>query len=157
MYGQEAGALNGKYGLSGNSYITAAEAAIYLDIPNLIFGFCHREPEHLRVYRQLAIAFRPFKRLVRSIVRCCGKTNSHDRQEVFKLAYETPNMTGVIMDDSFRSPGVGALTVQELQEVRRALRDGNRILDLWVLLYDYQLEQRDLIRNHLELCDVITF
>src|SRR5436309_1869635 len=80
LYGQEAGAQNGRYGLPGNSYITAAEAAHYLSVPNLIFGWCHpaRQPDSLPQYRQLAIPFRPFKRVVWSIVGCSGKTKSDD-------------------------------------------------------------------------------
>jgi hypothetical protein len=155
MYGQEAGAQNGHYGLPGKSYISEAEAAFYLSIPNLILGFCHRKPETLSQYRQLAVACRPFKRVVGSIVGCSGETDANDRDLVLQLASETPNITGVIMDDFFRHAGVGALTVEELRQVQQRLKGGNTKLDLWVVLYDKQLEEP--VSDYLALCDVITF
>src|SRR5579872_5468719 len=155
MYGQEAGAQNGHYGLPGNSYISEVEAAFYLSVPNLILGICHRKPESLSQYRQLAVACRPFKRVVGSIVDCSGETDANDRDLVLQLASETPNITGVIMDDFFRQAGIGALSVEELRQVQQRLNGGNKKLDLWVVLYDKQLEEP--VSDYLALCDVITF
>jgi len=41
--------------------------------------------------------------------------------------------------------------------VQRTLKSGTKSLDLWVVLYDRQLERFDLIKEHLALCDVVTF
>jgi hypothetical protein len=156
LYGQEANALYGKYNLPGESYITAAEAACYLSIPNLLFGFCHRTFPGLSVYRQLAIPFRPLARVLWSIVGCSGRTDSNDRDAVMQLASETPNITGIIMDDFFRKGGTAALTVEELRDVRRKLKDGIKKLDIWVVLYDRQVESA-VVKEYLPLCDGITF
>ena len=155
MYGQEPGSQNGHYGLPGNSYITEGEAAFYLSIPNLILDFCHRTPETLDQYRKLALACRPFKRVVGSIVGCSGQTDANDRDLVLHLASETQNMTGVIMDDFFNKDRVGALSVEELRRVQRRLRSGNKKLDLWLILYDNQLDPA--VNDYLALCDIITF
>jgi hypothetical protein len=156
MYGQEPGAQDGQYNLPGKSYITEAEATFYLSVPNLIFGFCtSKAPDSLAQDRQLAIPCRPFKQVVWSIVDC-DKTDKHNTDMVLQLAAETPNITGVMMDDFFDvKDRIGVLSVGELQELQQRLKGSKKKLDLWVVLYDRNLDLP--VRDHLALCDVITF
>jgi hypothetical protein len=75
---------------------------------------------------------------------------------VLQLATETPNITGVMMDD-FLTPKdrIGVLTVAELKELQSRLKIGVKNLDLWVVIYDHDLDRP--VRDHLALCNVITF
>lgn len=164
MYGQEPGQQNGQSNVPGKSYITEAEAAFYFSTPNLIFGNFAKAPDSLAGYRQLAIPCRPFKRVVWSIVDS-GDTDKQKRDLVLQLASETPNITGVIMDDFFArgygQPGyfstpkekIGVLSVEELQYLQRRLKSGKK-LDLWIVIYDHDLERP--VEDHLALCDVVT-
>jgi hypothetical protein len=164
MYGQEPGQQTGQYNLPGKSSMTEAEAAFYMSIPNLLFGNFAKGTDTLSQFRQLAIPCRPFKRVVWSIVDS-GSTDYHKRDLVLQLASETPNITGVIMDDffarGFGQPGyletpkdkIGVLSVEELQELQRRLKTGKKV-DLWVVIYDHDLDRQ--VQDHLRLCDVVT-
>ena len=76
-----------------------------------------------------------------------------------------PNMTGVMMDDFFRRAEdgqVGVLDAEQLQRIRGQLAAAGRLrgadaaaLDLWVVLYDHQLDMP--VHRHLAQCDVVTF
>ena len=63
------------------------------------------------------------------------------------------------MDDFFRGGAEGGdiavYTVDELKKVQENLTVSGRKLDLWVVLYDHQLEHP--VGEHLEQCDVVTF
>jgi hypothetical protein len=88
-----------------------------------------------------------------------GATADEERNHVFELAGRFPNITGVIMDDFFKKPGpdgeVGNLALEQLKDVRDRLTIDGRKLELWVVLYDGQLDMP--VTKHLELCDVVTF
>ena len=164
MYGQEPGQQNGQSNVPGKSYITEAEAAFYFSVPNLIFGNFAKAPDSLTQYEQLAIPCRPFKRVVWSIIDS-GNTDQLKRDLVLRLASETPNIMGVIMDDFFARgfglPGypttpkekIGLLSIEELQDLQRRLKGGKK-LDLWVVIYDHDLDRA--VEDHLALCDVVT-
>ena len=62
MWGHEAGSHDTGYNLPGPSRITPAEAALYLDVPNLLMVRYHDRPAP--PFDQLAIPFRAFKRVV---------------------------------------------------------------------------------------------
>jgi hypothetical protein len=154
LWGHEAGSHNGIYGLPGCSRMTPAEAAFYLGVPNLIMVRFHDRPAP--PFDQYALPFRPLKRVVWSIVGAAGKTDAGERQHVIDLATRNPNITGVMMDDFFTTdPDKPTLSVQELQQVRQQLSSGGRALNLWVVLYDHQLGFP--VRDHLALCDKVTF
>lgn len=61
------------------------------------------------------------------------------------------------MDDFFRrtQEDVGVLSVAELRSLRDRLSRADRPLDLWVVLYDHQLDLP--VGPHLALCDKVTF
>lgn len=164
MYGQEPGQQTGQYNLPGKSSITEVEAAFYMSVPNLIFGNFAKSSDSLSQFRQLAIPCRPLKRVVWSMVDS-GSTDQHKRDLVLQLASETPNVTGVILDDffarGFGEPGylstpqdrIGVLNLEELQALQRSLK-ANKKLDLWVVIYDHDLERQ--VQEHLRFCDVVS-
>jgi hypothetical protein len=133
--------------------MTPVEGAAYLDVPNLLFiRFSGMPP---LPFDQCAIAFRPLKRVVWSLVGAGGQSSDEERKHVLELAGRFPNIDGFIMDDFFHNDGVGSLSVEQLRELRRQLVVGGKRHDLFVVLYQQQLGLP--VREHLEFCDKITF
>ncbi len=157
IWGQEAGCHTAaEWGVPEPSRMTPAEGAFYMGIPNVIivgYGGKPAPPFH-----QYALPLHPMKNLVWSVVGAGGVTDATERAEVLKLADELPNMTGVMMDDFFHDEpgpkGYGALTLDELRDLRTQLTVDGRTLDLWVVLYDRQL--RLPLGDYLALCDKVT-
>lgn len=156
LWGHEAGSHDGQYGLPGSSRITPAEAAYYLGIPNLIMVEYHGKPE--APFDQYALALSPLKKVVWSIVGA-GGTQGEEVKHILDLSSRFPNICGAIMDDFFnlkREDGsVGTFTPDELAAIRRQLGEGEHRLDLWVVLYEHQLDLP--VGAHLEQCDVVTY
>jgi hypothetical protein len=164
LWGHPAGSHHGEearhYNVPGASRITPVEAAHYMGIPNLLMvtypGFGPEPP-----YDQLALSMRSLDQVVWSVVGAAGETNASARDEVLKLARRTPNITGIMMDDFFHDPGAedegkrAALSLSDLRAIRDQLVLDDRTLDLWVVLYDYQLGKP--VDDYLGLCDVVTF
>jgi hypothetical protein len=75
------------------------------------------------------------------------------------LAAQFPNFSGVMMDDFFRydeaSGRIAVHSVEELEAIQSRLKTSDRKLDLWVVLYNHQLEHP--VEEHLAVCDVVTF
>jgi hypothetical protein len=156
LWAHEAGTHNGVGGIPGTSRITPVEAAAYLGIPNVILVRVDDRPRP--PYTQYAVPFQSLREVVWSIVGASGQTHADEVGSVLSLAADLPPLSGAMMDDFFR-PGededVGVHSVSQLRQVRERLRGGPRPLDLWVVLYDYQLGLP--VRRHLECCEVVTF
>jgi hypothetical protein len=154
LWGHDAGSHNDGWDLPAASRMTPLEAACYLGIPNLIMvGYEGRPQPPLDQYQ---LALQPLTQVVWSVVGAGGETAAAERTHVLELAQRFPNITGVIMDDFFRSQSTdaddaGVLSVPELQSLRGELGD----LALWVVLYDHQLDAP--VSDHLALCDRVTF
>ena len=90
-----------------------------------------------------------------------GVTEPEEVQRVVDLARSNPNFCGAMMDDFFyddgdkRGPELAVHTPDELRGLRDRLRSGDRPLDLWVVLYQHQLQRP--VKEHLDHCDVINF
>ena len=157
VWGHEAGSHNSGYDLPGPSRMTPAEAALYLGVENLVMVRYRDRPEP--PFDQYAVPFRALKRVVWSTVGGGGKTYDEERSHVYELAARTPNITGIIMDDFFRGSQedkvAGALSLDEHRAERDRLTVSGRRLGLWVVLYSHQLDWP--VRDHLELCDTVTF
>ena len=163
LWGHYEGSQNEGWGLPRPSRITPVEAAFYLGVPNVIMvsyrGLSDRgQPQP--PFDQYAVPFRALNQVVWSIVGEGGHTQEAERAQVFDLASRLPNMTGVLMDDFFRSPqagseDVGVMSVAQLHEVRNRLQRGGRSLALWVVLYAHQIGLP--VEAHLRLCDRVTF
>lgn len=159
LWGHEAGSHN-SYNLPGQSRMTPAEAAFYLGIPNLIMvKYCNKPAPP---YEQYALPFRPLKNVVWSIVGESGCSDTEEEVSIVKeLASGFPNISGVIMDDFFRRKEdadgnrIPGYTPEELAGIKNKLVLPDRNLDLWVVLYDAELNLP--LREHLKQCDVVTF
>lgn len=156
LWGHEAGSHNGAYKIPGASRITPAEAAYYMGMPNVIMVNYRGKPEP--PFDQFALALSPLKRVVWSIVGAGGEQRD-DVSSVIALADRFPNIRGAMMDDFFHGKGgegkIGTYTPAELGAVRRQLKAGGRNLDLWVVLYENQLDFP--VSAHLGNCDVLTY
>ena len=160
-------AYDNSWGLPRNGRITPVEGAYYLGVPNIIF--IRYEGKPAPPFEQYAVPFRPLKRVYWSIVGGGGTTSDEEREQVFKLAANMPNMVGMFMDDFFQfstdaepqapagkdSEAPAALTLDQLRKVREKLVVNGRRLDLAVTLYTTALDKPG-IRSHLEHCDVIS-
>lgn len=128
-----------------------------MGIPNLImvrYGQAPWPPD-----RQQVLPYRSLREVVWSVV---GEGGTHHREatdRVLQLPQQLPNMTGVMMDDFFRQKEGGrdsnALSLAELGALRGRLTVAGRQLQIWVVLYDHQLELP--VREYLELCDTVTY
>jgi hypothetical protein len=137
--------------------MTPAEGAFYLGVPNIIMVRYNNKPEP--PYDKHAMAFSPLKCVVWSIVGAGGQTGSDEITLVCDLAARFPNICGGMMDDFFRTPdnklGVGVYSPEEIGAIKSRLTAAGRKLDLWVVLYNHQLDYP--VASHLSQCDVVTF
>lgn len=153
-----AGSHNEGWGLPRPSRITPVEAAHYMGLPNAIMVRYEGVPEP--PYDQYALPFASLREAVWSVVGAAGATEEAEREAVIELARERARFSGVIMDDFFvagEDRASPALTVKELRRLREQLHPGGdgSPLDLWVVLYDHQLDAP--VAEHLALCDVVTY
>lgn len=170
VWAHDTGVYNGAWGLPGNSRMTPLEGARHLGVPNLIM--IRYEGRPAPPFEAYAAPFRELTRLYWSIAGAGGQTSQDEREHVFRLAAQMPNIVGVFMDDFFHfstadrprtvlhpeapdtRPAEAALTTEQLRAIRQRLQNGPRRLDLAVTLYTHQLSPR--ILPHLELCDVVS-
>lgn len=143
------------------SVMTPVEGALYLDVPNIIVVQSSvREAAYGRLeppFAQYAIAMRPLRRVVWSVVGSGGFYSEAEAEEVLHLARQTPNFAGIMLDDFFTGQQEGKqaqLTVEELTEIRRQLKQIDPQFDLFVTLYGRFLDLP--LHGYLELIDVIT-
>lgn len=154
LWGHEPGSHNVEWGLPRPSRITPVEAAHTMGIPNVIM--VRYGPEPLPPDAQYLVPFRSLSRVAWSLVGAGGMHDASDLDRVLHVAECLPNMTAVMMDDFFRpTTGEGVIGVDALKEMQAQLKAGPRPLDLWVVLYDYQLAMP--VRDHLAQCDAVTF
>ena len=153
IWGHEAGSHNEGWEIPRPSRMTPVEGAFYLGVPNIIMIRYDGKPP-IASDDQYIIPFRALKRVVWSITGAGGVTSSEEIKHAFQLAARNPNVTGVFMDDFFKGDGEGALTVEELWNVRNQLTLPKRKLDLMVTLYDGALDTPAIVK-YLELCDKI--
>ena len=143
------------------SVMTPAEGAFFLGVPNIIMvQSSEGEAKYGRLeppFAQYLVALRPLKRVAWSVVGSGGFHAPQETQEVLELARSTPNFAGIMLDDFFTGSKEGKraqLTVTELAEIRRQLKQIPKKLDILVTLYVGHLDLP--LRDYLELIDVIT-
>lgn len=159
LWAHQEGSHNGQYGLPADSAITPAEGAQYLGLSNVIMVCYRGQPEP--PFDGYAQSLQSLDRVVWSIVGDAGSTRNDEKsdlEEVITLAARQSNITGGIMDDFFTPPGSPKLSrydLPQIAEFRDRLHSAARPLDLWVVLYDHQLDMP--VQEHLKLCDVVTF
>ncbi len=156
LWSHVAGSYNGLFGLPGKSRMTPAEAAFYMGIPNVFM--LHREGTPEPPLEQFALAFEPLREVVWGIVGESGATEDKERETVLELALHNPKISGVVMDDFFIKPKdgrVAALTLDQIKDMKKKLHPSGKRLDLWVVLYEHQLDQP--LTEYLGLCDYVQF
>jgi hypothetical protein len=143
------------------SVVTPVEGAFLLDVPNIIVvQSSETESRYGRLeppFAQYAVAMRPLKRVIWSVVGSGGFHSSKETQEVLELARSVPNFAGIMLDDFFTGQKDGKraqLTVEELAEIRRRLKQIGTKLDIFVTLYVSHLDLP--LQDYLGLIDVIT-
>ena len=157
--------VNADYAITGRrSVMSPLEAAVYLGVPNLLmvneYPRAGQEPTHRPFeppFEQYAYPLKVLKRVAWSIVGAGGVTVSSERQQVLDMARRIPNIVGVFMDDFFRSRNSerpASLTIDELKDIQRQLKESSKKVDLFVTLYTRRLDPD--IRDYLDLIDVIT-
>lgn len=157
IWGHDSGSHDNQFGIKKSSRMTPVEGAFYLGVPNIIMVRYDDRPAP--PFDQYTIAFRPLKQVVWSIVGAGGAAADNEIEMARDLAINFPNFSGVVMDDFFRydpaSGRVAVHTVDTLNEVQKRLALPDKKLDLWVVLYNHQLEHP--VEEHLAACDVISF
>jgi hypothetical protein len=106
---------------------------------------------------QYAIALRPLKRVVWSVVGSGGFHSPEETEEVLELAKTTPNFAGIMLDDFFTGKQEGRrakLTVEELAEIRRRLKQAGENDEIFATLYIRQLDLP--LRDYLDMIGVVT-
>ena len=163
LWSHIAGAYSGTFGLVGGSRITPVEAAHYLGIPNIFMVEYNGQPSPAE-WKQYSVPFKSLKQLAWSVVPPGDdRTTPAERAAVLDFAFANPQITSVVMDDFFgsRDPSskdqVAALTVPELEDLKRNLQRGGKRLDLWVVLYAHQVNDPSFARlaPYLRLSDII--
>jgi hypothetical protein len=157
IWGHEAGSHDRDWNTPAPSRMTPAEGAYYMGIPNMImvrYGPLDEMPAE-----QYAISFRPLQQVVWSIVGAGAQTGEAERDQVLEMAGRFGNFSGVMMDDFFQLLGsdgeMAVLSQATLDQLQNRLTAGERKLNLWVVLYDYQLVLP--VADHLDRCDKIAF
>lgn len=153
---------NTDYGsMQRRSVMTPAEFAFFLGVPNIIMVQASaKEARYGRFeppFDQYALALRPLKRVIWSIVGSGGFSDERETEEVLELAEKTPNFVGIMLDDFFKgknSDERAVLGLDELRDIRRRLQAGSKKLEIFVTLYYSQLDLA--LQDYLELVDVIT-
>ena len=150
--------LPNQYGLPGHSRMTAIEGLYYLDIPNMCRVRIKGSP--MPPYDQHSEAMRPCREVLWSLLGAGGDPvlDWTDTDEVIKQANMYPNVTGGFYDDFFGVRRRTYYTPDRLREIRKRCDDGvkGRKLDMWVTLYEYNLEQIPDVKQWLDEFDVIT-
>jgi hypothetical protein len=146
------------------SVMSPLEAAVYMGAPNLLmvnqFPERGEEPTHKAFeppYEQYAYPLKVLKRVAWSIVGAGGVTDDSERQQVLAMARRIPNIVGVFMDDFFHdrdSDKIASLTLDQVRDVQRQLKESSKKLDLFVTLYTRRLDPD--LTDYLNLIDVIT-
>lgn len=160
VWGHEAGSHNDAYCLPGKSRMTPVESAYYLGVPNALMVVYDNKPAP--PFDRLAVAFRPLQQVVWSIVGDSSSVRNNqqtDLEAVLALSGKFPNLRGAIMDDFFHPPdasgSISRVGIPGLQQMRARLHAVPRPLDLWVVLYQHDLDLP--VAPYLEACDVVTF
>jgi len=156
-WGHEANSHSTGYSLDRQSRMTPAEGAFYLGTPNLIMVRYNGNPAP--PFDQHLISYRPLQNVVWSIVGASGVSDSDEIDQFRSLASKFPNLSGAMMDDFFHpvdeNGSIATFSPEQLTTIREQLVVDGRRRDLWVVLYDFQLDFP--FEAHLEKCDVTTF
>ena len=153
--GTHHGALDNMWKLPGVNRMTPAEGCYYLGIPNCCRVGMLGEPKP--PWDQEAMPLESLDKVVWSILGDTHSGNDEYLDEVLRMAKLHPNVTGAVMDDFICSPERSAIyTPERVAGFRERLHtEVDRPLDLWVVLYEYELDKP--VKPWLDEVDAVTF
>lgn len=137
--------------LDDESFATPVEAADYMGIENIIMVCSGGKP--VPPFAPIQEEFKKYGKVIWSIIgeaACVYDSDEAYVDEVISLHKNYSNVCGGIMDDFFND----RRTKFNLDAITAKMRAAN--LPLWVVVYDYQIDNEDVLRK-LQECDVITF
>ncbi len=157
LWGQSAGShhavMNNYYNLPGKNIMTPLEGAYYLGIPNCCRVVINNDPRP--PFDQSSMALISIKNVVWSILGASGN-DEIDLGEVIRQARLFPNINGAVLDDFFsEKDSMPRMSMDELKSIHKTLSGNKHPLELWIVVYDYQLN--DPVKDYLNECDVVTF
>lgn len=138
--------------------MTAMEGNVFFGIPNCcrvrISG--HPAPS----YDQESLAMDTLNQVVWSLLGAAGEQAKPwgDLDEVIRQAKMFPNITGGLFDDFISPARLALYTPDKIRAIKKRLCKGaGRSLDLWVVLYELNLDGGEALRTYLDASDVVTF
>ena len=130
------------------SRITPGEAALMLDVPNMIMVNCDGIPVPFsKDAYGYAESFCSMNNVLWGVTGSGGFRIGNEEKFVCELADKYPYVTGAFMDDFFgkfrHDPDPNASAEALLSEIRGGLDKANRHMDLYVVWYTHELEAVD--------------
>lgn len=129
------------------SRVTPAEAALYLDVPNMIMVNCEGIPVPFTTEAEhYAFTFTPMKKVLWSSTGSGGFRNGNEEEYIVSLAERYDNICGTFMDDFFgkfaKLPEPERTDKAEslLKSIRQGLSKAKRPMDLYVVWYTRETE-----------------
>ena len=159
IWGQSAGAhhavMDNYFRLPGVNVMTPLEGADYLGVPNCCRVVMNNHPK--APFDDESSDLSSMKNVVWSVLGASGSNeNGLDLQEVLRQADIFPNISAAVLDDFFtEKDSTPRMSLKQLKDVHRRLGKNVRPLDLWIVVYDYQLKNP--VAEYLKECDVVTF
>lgn len=146
---------NNYYNLPGTNVMTSLEGACYLGVSNCCRVVINDTPKP--PFDQHSMALTSMKKVVWSILGASGSNASgSDLKEVLRQTEIFPNIVGGVLDDFFtEQDSTPRMSLAELKNIRSQLQNNKRALELWMVLYDFQLHSP--VKRYLDKCDIITF
>jgi len=130
------------------SRITPGEAALMLDVPNMMMIICDGEPVPFSTDAYgYAESFCTMNKVLWGVTGSGGFRVGNEEKFVCELADKYPNICGGFMDDFFvkfrNDPDPNASAEALLSEIRGGLDKASRKMELYVVWYTHELEGVD--------------
>ena len=155
MWGHDAGLHNGVYDLPADSRMTAAEGAFYLGLHNLTFITIGNKPAAVRPACAVVIAWMKASS-GRSSATVPPTGPMWARWCCVARSFQTsPGGSWTISSSAAEAVPVARHSADELKAFKRQMAAGARLLDLWVTLYEHNLDADR--QGELGVCDVVTY
>ena len=124
------------------SKVTPAEAALYLNVPNMIMVTCDGiPPPFSQQAEDYAFTFTPMKKVLWSATGSGGFRAGNEEEFIVHLAAKYPNICGALLDDFFgkfhqlKEPERTEKARELLKTIRTGLDKAARPLELYVVWY----------------------
>lgn len=151
MWGHGSGTTDGLYNIPAKSTIDMADAMACMGVPNVFVVRWEGKPEP--PFDGFVKQFDGTGRIAWSITDSAPESYEQKKQWALDLAAQTPNMTGICLDDFFAEPYIHS--VDDLRKLRAQMDSMNKNLKLSLVLYSFELEKD--IKAHIECVDEVLF